>query len=67
MVAESYYFRSENYASISIMLTDDGDVLKAVIVGAGGGGGLFNVGWGANSNYAYRGEELLAALGFEMV
>jgi hypothetical protein len=49
------------------MLTDDGDVLKAVIVGAGGGGGLFNVGWGANSNYAYRGEELLAALGFEMV
>lgn len=61
---EDYYFRVKNYVSLSIMLTDDNYVQRAVIMGSGGGDGLLNFSWGANKSLAKRGEKALLALGF---
>jgi len=61
---EEYFFRNSQYASLNIMLTDDGYVQTAVVVGSGGGSGLTNISWGANKSFAKRGTNVLEKLGF---
>ena len=47
------------------MLTDDGEVQTADIIGYGGGEGLGNFSWGANRNFAEMAEEVLRKQGFQ--
>lgn len=64
---EKYYFRNGNYASLTVMLTDKENVQTADIVGFGGGSGLLNISWGANSNFAEKAADLLQEYGFRRV
>ena len=61
---EQYYFRCSNYVSLSIMLTENEECQEAVVVGFGGGGGLFNVSLGANKSIAANAVNCLAQIGF---
>ena len=62
---ERLFFRNGSYASLTIMLTDDGDVQTADIVGYGGGEGLGNFSWGANRSFAEMAEGVLRKQGFQ--
>lgn len=62
---ERMYFRNGSYASLAIMLTDDGEVQTADIIGYGGGEGLGNFSWGANRNFAEMAEGVLRKQGFQ--
>lgn len=64
IVKEEYYFRVKNYVTVTINLIEDGSAQNAVIIGAGGGSGIFNVNYGANKSYARIGEEVLRSMGF---
>lgn len=62
---ERYFFRNGSYASLTVMLTETADVQTADIIGSGGGEGLFNISWGANSDFADMAADLLQAHGFQ--
>ena len=64
---ERYYFRNGSYATLTIMLTESGDQQTADIIGSGGGEGLFNISWGANSSFASMAVDLLQQCGFREV
>ena len=61
---EKYYMRNGNYASLTVMLTESNGQQTADIIGSGGGGGLFNISWGANSDFAEDAERILLRYGF---
>lgn len=61
---EKYYMRNGNYASLTVMLTESDGQQTADIIGSGGGGGLFNISWGANSDFAEDAERILLRYGF---
>ena len=61
---EKYYFRNGSYASLTIMLTEKENMQTADIIGSGGGEGLFNISWGANSNFAEMATEILRRYNF---
>ncbi|MCI6927286.1 DUF6054 family protein [Butyricicoccus porcorum] len=61
---ERYFFRNGSYASLTVLLTESQDMQTADIVGSGGGEGLFNISWGANSDFAEMAAELLRKYGF---
>lgn len=62
---ERLFFRNGSYASLAILLTEYGDMQTADIVASGGGEGLFNISWGANSDFADMASALLEENGFE--
>ncbi len=64
MVFEKYFFRNGGYGALTVMLTDDGKSKEAVIIGFGGGNGLLNISFGANSDFAEEAEEILRNNGF---
>lgn len=59
MIFERYYMRNGSYANLTVQLTDDGTVQNAVLVGSGGGEGILNFSWGANSNFAEKAADIL--------
>ncbi|MBR7146608.1 MAG: hypothetical protein IKD11_02685 [Oscillospiraceae bacterium] len=61
---ERFYMRNGSYASLSVMLTDNGEMQTADIVGSGGGEGIFNIGLGANTNFAGMAADVLQKCGF---
>ena len=61
---EKYYFRNGSYASLTVMITEDGHGQVADIIGSGGGEGLFNVSWGANQSFADMAAKTLKMYGF---
>ena len=61
---EKYFFRNNSYASLNVMLTEFDGVQTADIVGSGGGEGLFNISWFANSDLADSAERILQKFGF---
>lgn len=61
---EKYFMRNGSYASLTVMLTENEDVQTADIIGSGGGEGLFNISWGANSDFADMAERVLSRYGF---
>ncbi len=63
---EQYYFRNDSYASLTVLLTD-GETQTADIIGFGGGGGILNLSWGANANFANRAANILTNYGFKKV
>lgn len=61
---EEFYFRCKSYVALSVMITENDTCQEAVVVGMGGGDGLANISWGANSSFANRAEKSLIKLGF---
>ena len=64
---EKYYFRNGSYASLTVVLTENGDEKTADIIGSGGGEGLFNISWGANSSFARDAENVLRRYGLSTI
>lgn len=64
LIFEKMFFRNESYANLTIEITDDTEVQKAVVVGSGGGQGPFNWSLGANQEFAESAAVLLEELGF---
>lgn len=62
---ERYYFRNNSYAGLTVMLTESEETQTADVIGFGGGEGLFNFSFGANSETAELAEKLLREHGFE--
>lgn len=62
---EKYYLRNGSYATLAVLLTDFGGIQTADIVGSGGGNGIFNISWGANSEFADDAAGILRQMGFE--
>lgn len=62
---EKYYFRVSSYVGLSVVITEHNGAQTAVITGFGGGGGLLNISYGANSSFAGKMVELLNKAGFE--
>ena len=61
---EKDYFRTGSYASLTVMLTQNENEQPVDIIGSGGGEGLFNISWGANSNFAENAVRILEQYGF---
>ena len=61
---EKYYMRNGSYASLTVMLTESENEQTADIVGSGGGEGIFNISWGANSEFADMAQRVLYRYGF---
>ena len=64
LVFEKLYFRNGSYSNLTVQLTAFDYRQRAVIIGSGGGEGLLNISWGANSNFAGKACEILKELGF---
>ncbi len=62
---EKYFMRNGSYASLTVLLTEDEIKQTADIIGSGGGEGIFNLSWGANSNFADMAERVLSMNGFK--
>ncbi len=62
---EKYYFRVSSYVGLSIVITEYNGTQTAVVTGFGGGGGLLNISYGANSSFAEKMVEMLIESGFE--
>lgn len=61
---EKYFFRNGSYASLTVVLTEKGTNKTADVIGSGGGEGLLNISWGANSNLSNKAIEVLSRYGF---
>lgn len=64
LIFEKLYFRNGSYSNLTIEITSYNFEQKAIIIGSGGGEGVFNISWGANSDFARRAFEKLNELGF---
>ena len=64
---ERYYMSIKRYASLSIMLSDEGETLTADLVGLGVGEGPFNLSWGANSAIVQKTVKQLEEIGFRKI
>jgi len=62
---EKYYFRNGSYASLTVMLTEYESKQTADIIGFGGGAGILNISYGANSNFTNIAKNLLVEHGFQ--
>ena len=65
MVFEKYFMRNGSMAVLTVEVVSDGNNQTATVVGTGGGQGIFNISWGANSDYAYETAEFLESIGFK--
>ncbi len=61
---EKYYIRSDGYASLTVMLAEDGPVQTADIICSGGGEGILGLSWGANRSFADMAVRILEQNGF---
>ena len=62
---EKYFMRNGSYVqALRFLLTENGNVQTADIIGSGGGRGYFNFSWGANSDFADMAERVLSKNGF---
>lgn len=66
-VFEKYFFRVGSYVSVTLLLIAQDGQLLADVIASGGGEGLFNISWGANSDFAFSISEALRIQGFEIV
>lgn len=48
---ENYFFRNNSYAGLSLLITESNLIQIIDVVAFGGGGGPFNLSWGANIYY----------------
>lgn len=66
LVYEKYYFRINSYASLTVLLTQQGGEQSAQIIASGGGSGLSNVSLAANRRFAEECVQALAEHGFSV-
>lgn len=64
MCFEQYYFRVGSYVSITIQLIETTNKQEITLIGHGGGDGLCNFSWGANSSIVKKVEKILKNNGF---
>lgn len=64
---EKYYLRNGSYASLTVMVTDDGQIQTADIIGSGGGEGVWNFSFGANEEFADMASNILLEYGFQEI
>lgn len=65
MVFEKYYMRASNRASLTVVVSADGDRVLVDAIGSGGGtGALLNFSWGAEDSFVGTVERILRPLGF---
>ena len=64
LVFEKYYMRNGSYAGLTVQLIESPDMQTANIIASAGGEGIFNISWGANSDFAYMAENILRNNGF---
>ncbi|MHB8097159.1 MAG: DUF6054 family protein [Erysipelotrichaceae bacterium] len=62
---EKYYFRNNSYAGLSLLITESNLIQTIDVVGFGGGGGPFNLSWGANEDFLQNVINLLDEKGFK--
>lgn len=65
LVFERYYMRTGSYASLTVAVTGDEETVYVDGIGSGGGGGIFNISWGSESNFVERLADILEEKGFE--
>lgn len=66
LVYEMYFFRTGSYASLSVLLVEQGEEQTADIVTSGGGEGLLNASYGAERSLARSCVRALEQIGFEI-
>lgn len=64
LVYEKYYFRTNSYASVTVVLTEYAQDQAACIIASGGGSGMVNSSYGANRNFAKSCVAALESCGF---
>lgn len=65
LVFDKYYMRSSNRASLTVVLSSDGQGVTADLIGAGGGNGaLINFSWGAEEDFVDSAARELRSMGF---
>lgn len=60
LVFEKYFMRNGSYAGLTVQLIENENLQIANIIASAGGEGIFNINWGANSDFAYAAENILA-------
>lgn len=66
MVFEKYYMRASNRASLTVVVTGNGDDVVVDAIGSGGGqGALFRFSWGAEENFVNTVSQILRRHGFQ--
>ena len=63
LVFEKYYIRNDSHASLVILLTEYDNIQTADIIGTGGKNTFFS--YGAESNFALKGQRALTKAGFK--
>lgn len=66
LVYEKFYFRISSYASLTLLLTEQGDRQTAHIITSGGGSGIANSSLGANRRLAVECTQTLEGCGFSV-
>ena len=66
LVYEKYFFRVNSYASLTVLLTEQGEKQTAQIVSSGGGGSMSNRSFGANRRFARDCVQALEEAGFSV-
>lgn len=66
LVFEKYFMRNGSYAGLTVQLIENDKVQMANIIASAGGEGIFNISWGANSDFAYDAENILRDYGFHI-
>lgn len=64
MVFERYFMRTGSYASLTVCITGDEELVYVDGIGSGGGGGIFNISWGSETDFTIMLEEILKESGF---
>lgn len=64
LVFEKYFMRNGSYAGLTVQLIESENVQMADIIASAVGEGIFNISWGANSDFAYMAENILRDYGF---
>ncbi|MGI6192699.1 MAG: DUF6054 family protein [Christensenellales bacterium] len=65
MVFEKYYWRANNRASLTVVVSGEGDTVYVDAIGSGGGQGpIFKFSWGAEEDFVGTVGEILSRYGF---
>ncbi len=67
MVFEKYFWRNNNYTSLTVAVTGDSEASFVDAVGSGGGEGLLNFSWGSEEDFVDRFADEMEAAGFEKI
>lgn len=67
LMLEKYFFRTGSMACVTIQCISSKGVQNATIIGTGGGTGILNFSFGANSSFANQAQAILEEIGFENI